>query len=212
MSHARFFRYIQDAPWYADFLQPVLDELKSLPPGATVLDMGTGAGKLIAMGQALPDVQWEGADVDAAMLAEARKRPALRHTALHHLSAGSTLPFTDARYEAVTFCSVLFLLSDPMPLLEETWRVLRPHGFIVALTPSGSGQSRPILRNQIGWRFHNWTWFVWRQMTAAAGQRWGQQAPLAAFARRHGATYQKQAVFHEMATIEMVFYGERMPV
>ncbi|MBP6473396.1 MAG: class I SAM-dependent methyltransferase [Chloroflexi bacterium] len=203
MTGARFFRTVQDAPWYAHFLQPVLDGLPAQPPGAAVLDVGTGAGKLLELGQTLPHLRWQGADTEAAMLAEARKRPSLRQTPLHHLTPHAPLPFPDAQFDAVTFCSVLFLLPDPTPLLAEAWRILRPNGRLIALTPSGSKGTPGIMRT-IGWHAPNWSFFLWRQMTARNGRRWAQQETLANFARQHGAAYEKQSVFHDLATVEWV--------
>lgn len=173
MNGARFFRRVQDAPWYAHFLQPVLAALPA-QPGAAVLDVGTGAGKLMELGQALPHLHWTGADTDAAMLAEARQRPLLHQTPLHQLTPGDPLPFPDAQFDAVTFCSVLFLLPDPTPLLAEAWRMLRPNGRLIALTPSG-GAGTPDIMGTIGWHPSNWTFFLWRQMTAGNGRRWAQQ-------------------------------------
>lgn len=204
MNSARFFRYVQDAPWYAHFLQPALDPLRPFPPGAAILDVGTGAGKLLEMGQALPHLRWAGADVDANMLAQARKRPSLHQVPLHHLPADGRLPFPDAAFDALTFCSVLFLLPDPAPLLAEAWRVLRPNGRLIALTPTGSSQPAPALMRHIGRRPRNWSFFLWRRATAANGRRWAQQARLAAFARQQHAAYTARAVFHGLAAVECV--------
>ncbi|MBK7916588.1 MAG: hypothetical protein IPJ94_10050 [Chloroflexi bacterium] len=41
-------------------------------------------------------------------------------------------------------------------------------------------------------------------MTAGSGRRWAQQETLATFARQHGALYEKQSVFHDLATVEWV--------
>ncbi|MBK7916589.1 MAG: hypothetical protein IPJ94_10055 [Chloroflexi bacterium] len=49
------------------------------------------------------------------MLAEARKRPSLRQTPLHHLTPHAPLPFPDAQFDAVTFCSVLFCCPTQPP-------------------------------------------------------------------------------------------------
>ena len=154
------------------------------------------------MGQSLPGLRWEGADVDAGILAEARQRPLLRHDPLHHLSAGHPLPFADNAFDAVTFCSVLFLLPDPAPLLAEAWRVLRPNGRILALTPSGAVRVTPALMGQMGWPPHNWTFFLWRQMTKGNGRVWAKGVQLATFARQNGATFTRQPVFHKLAIVE----------
>lgn len=202
--HARFFRNVQDAPWYAHFLMPVLDSLEGLPDAATVLDIGTGAGKLIEMGLSRYPYRWAGADTDADMLSEARQRPLLRDIELHHLQPALPLPFADASFDAVTLCSVLFLLPDPGDLLRESWRVLRPGGRLVVLTPSGTGNVGPAILRKIGIKRNNWTFFLWRRMTAGNGRAWTQNSPLADFARRQNATYSDIPVFDRLAWLETV--------
>ena len=184
-----------------------MDSLKSLSEDAKVLDVGTGAGKLIEMGQKELNLHWVGADTDEAMLTEARQRPSFRDVPLELLKAGSPLPFPDQSFDAVTFCSVLFLISDPAPLLEERWRILRLGGILVALTPTGKGQVRPAFLRQIGFSPANATFFLWRSMTASSGRAWSQRDTLETFARSHQADYRSEKVFNGLALLEIVQAG-----
>ncbi|MCA9936127.1 MAG: class I SAM-dependent methyltransferase [Ardenticatenaceae bacterium] len=205
MNFAHFFRYVQDAPWYAHFLMPVLEALRPLPPNAHVLDVGTGAGKLIELGQAAyPGLRWTGADVDEVMLAEARQRLSLHRVPLHHLQEDGRLPFEDGAFDVVTFCSVLFLLPDPEPLLQEARRVLRPEGRLITLTPTGNGRLTFTVLRQIGWHPHNWTFFLWRTMTAGNGRAWAQKNTLPTFAQQTRAAYSQQHGFQGLAVIEVI--------
>ena len=203
MNMAQFFHYVQDAPWYFHFLQPVLQTLRPLQNNASVLDVGTGAGKLLELGKSHTSFRWEGADTDNEMLVEARKRSSLRDTPLHSLRPDK-LPFENASFDAVTFCSVLFLIPNPYPLLEETARVLRPNGRLVTLTPTGEGNITPQVLGQIGTHPRNWTFFLWRQMTSGNGRVWTEKATLVEFARRKNATYNKEIVFNGLAAIEWI--------
>lgn len=207
MNFARFFRAVQDAPWYAHFLNPVLGALRSLPKDAKVLDLGTGPGKLIEFGQKELALQWVGADTDQAMLAEARQRPALQDVPFEHLVAGAPLPFPDGSFDAVTFCSVLFAIPDPTPLLEESWRTLRPRGRLLSLTPTGQGQVRSAVLRQIGLSPANATFFLWRSMTSSSGRAWSQRDVLESFARSHQADYRREIVFNGLALLETVEVG-----
>jgi len=203
MNMAQFFHYVQDAPWYFHFLYPVLQILQPLPENAKVLDVGTGAGKLLELGKSQTSFQWEGADTDKEMLVEARKRKTLRDTPLHSLNP-DVLPFENASFDAVTFCSVLFLIPNPPPLLEETARILRPNGRLVALTPTGEGHVTSEVISQIGVQPRNWTFFLWRQMTSGNGRTWAQKGTLAEFARQKNAAYNKQIVFNGLAAVEWI--------
>ena len=203
MNMAQFFYYVQNAPWYFHFLQPVLQILEPLPENANVLDVGTGAGKLLELGKSQTSFNWEGADTDNEMLIEARRRPLLQNVPLHLLSPDK-LPFEKASFDAVTFCSVLFLIPNPLPLLEETARILRPNGRLVALTPTGEGQVTPEVISQIGAHPRNWTFFLWRQMTSSNGRAWIQKGTLTKFARQKNATYNRQIVFNGLAVVEWI--------
>ncbi len=209
MNFARFFSNVQDAPWYAHFLNPVLEILATLPTGAKILDVGTGAGKLIELGQEKLDLHWVGADTDEAMLAQARQRPSLQNMPLQHLQPDTPLPFENASFDAVTFCSVLFLLPNPRPLLEEAWRILRPNGRIIVLTPTGSGRISQALLQQIGIYPANWTFFLWRSMTAASGQAWSKKETMKEFSTRHAVNYYFETQFSDLTLVEVVQKGER---
>lgn len=198
---ARFFRNVQDAPWYAAFLQPARDALAPLADGAVALDVGTGAGKLIELE---PRLAWTGIDTDAGMLTEARQRPALHATPLLHVVAGSPWPVDDASMDAVTFCSVLFLLADPQPLIEDAWRTLRPGGRVVVLTPSGKQAGRWGAALRHGSLPANWTFHLWRRMTAARGRDWSTRTHLADFARAQRAGYAHSTGFDGLATVEVL--------
>lgn len=204
MNFANFFRSVQDAPWYVHFLNPVLDALKSLPADAKVLDIGTGPGKLIEFGKKELNLQWVGADTDKAMLTEARERLALHDVPLEHLTPGESLPYSDNSFDAISFCSVLFTIPDPTPLLEEAWRILRPGGKLISLTPTGQGRVRPAVLRQIGFSPANATFFLWRSMTASSGRAWSQRDTLETFAHSHQADYRLQDVFNGLAILEII--------
>jgi ubiquinone/menaquinone biosynthesis C-methylase UbiE len=204
MNFARFFRYVQDAPWYAHFLHPVLDALKPFPENSKVLDIGTGAGKLIEMGQKELNLQWAGADTDKAMLAEARQRSSLQNVPFELLAAGAPLPFPNQGFDAVTFCSVLFLIPAPTPMLEEAWRILRPGGSMIVLTPTGEGEVSPAFLLRIGLSPANSTFFLWRSMTVGSGRDWTKKKTLEKFAQKHEALYDQKRCFQDLAQLELV--------
>jgi SAM-dependent methyltransferase len=50
-------------------------------------------------------------------------------------ASGMTLPFADASFDAVVIVSALEFMSDPLACLQESLRVVRPGGRVVAVTP-----------------------------------------------------------------------------
>lgn len=206
MSFARFFKSVQDAPWYGHFLAPAVDELRTLPAGASVLDVGTGAGKFIEIVQASLPLQCVGTDTDATMLAQARQRTALKDVPLHRVLPGAPFPFARGTFDAVCFCSVLFLQDEPLALVQEAMRVLRPGGRIVTLTPTGNGSMQDGLRllARIGGPTPNWTFSLWRNMTAPNARRWMEQGLLALFAEEKHLHYSAHGGFEGFAAIEIL--------
>lgn len=204
-SFANFFKRVQDAPWYQLFLTPAIDELQTLPAGSKVLDVGTGPGKFIELAQKLP-LSYVGIDIDEAMLAQARRRPTLADVSLLKIEPNQPLPFDDAEFDAICFCSVLFLLENPYPLLNEALRVLQPGGRIVVLTPTGRGSFKNALAmlSKVNFATRNWTFFLWRNMTRFNAQRWPQKNILAEIAEKTHLDYSKHFGFGDFAVVEVM--------
>jgi len=205
-SYASFFKGVQDAPWYQLFLAPALDELKTLPSGSKVLDVGTGPGRFIELAQSQMPISFVGVDTDEAMLAQARGRPALANVPMHEVKPDHPLPFGDDEFDAISFCSVLFLLDDPFPLLKETFRVLKPDGKLVVLTPSGHHSLRDAAGglSKVEFTIRNWTLFLWRKMTRFNAQRWADKRTLPEFAESTLSVYSKRFGFGSFAVIEVI--------
>lgn len=87
-----------------------------LPPDATVLDVGTGDGRLArAIMDLRPDLQLQGVE------ALPRNDCAIPVTAYD----GEHLPGAEGSVDAVMFCDVLHHVADPLALLSEAARVSR---------------------------------------------------------------------------------------
>jgi len=106
--------------------------LRSLPPGAPVLDAGCGAGDFSAFIAGL-GFQSVGVDLSTAVVAHARSRyPSL---SFHAAALEQGLPFADGTFAAVWCSEVLEHLFDVHAALAELNRVLRPGGTLVLTTP-----------------------------------------------------------------------------
>jgi SAM-dependent methyltransferase len=105
---------------------------------AIILDVGCGVGQVVRS-LAEAGFQAHGAEVSEANLALARE-----HAGQFHLYDGRTLPFADGAVDAVGAFNVLEHVEDPIALLDEMTRVLRPGGRLVVSSPN-------FLR-VIGWR------------------------------------------------------------
>ena len=106
--------------------------LGRVEPGATVLDLGCGAGTdlLIAAQMTGPTGRAIGVDMTSAMLDRARASAAelgLANVELHQ-SLIESLPLEDASVDVVISNGVIDLVPDKDAVLDEIDRVLRPGG------------------------------------------------------------------------------------
>jgi ubiquinone/menaquinone biosynthesis C-methylase UbiE len=96
-------------------------------PGMHVLDLGTGVGAMSAMLAArYPGVQLTGLDFSEAQLERARK---LHPVARYVQGDAAALPFEDAMFDRVHCTWVLEHVADPVRILREVRRVLKPGGY-----------------------------------------------------------------------------------
>ena len=109
---------------------------RSIPHGASVLDVGSGSGELtFALARKRPDLSLHGIDV----LIRARSHvPTIPFD-------GSRLPFSDKSIDAVLLIDVLHHTEDPMILLREARRVAKRF-VIVKDHLVGSRFDEPLLR------------------------------------------------------------------
>jgi ArsR family transcriptional regulator len=106
--------------------------LALLPSSWTVADLGCGTGMLTA--ELAPHVRRVIAvDRSAAMLRAARRRAGNAENVEWHEAELSTLPIADARCDAALLVLVLAYQEDPVPVVAEAARVLRPGGRLVVL-------------------------------------------------------------------------------
>jgi ubiquinone/menaquinone biosynthesis C-methylase UbiE len=126
MGDASFLDRIEGLPG-AGALRAASYELLGLSPGATVVDVGCGAGHAVAE-LAAAQLKAIGVDPDPAAIAVARSRTA---GAMFHVARSDDLPLEDASVDGYRAARLFHLLEDPRPSLKEAWRVLRPGGRIV---------------------------------------------------------------------------------
>ncbi len=108
--------------------------LQLLPPGRQLLDIGCGNGDLIL--RAAPRfervVGLELADTQLARAHMQLRRVGHRNATLVQANLDRGLPFVDGQFDTVSAIAVLAFTFDPLALLSEIGRVLRPGGYLVA--------------------------------------------------------------------------------
>jgi len=127
---------VEDAMWYYCALHrtviTALDRTMSLNNPA-VLDAGCGTGGLLRRLQAArPAWALAGVDFSPLACALAKERTGLTVTE----GSVTALPFADGTYDAVTSCDVVCQVAEPLAVLREFHRVLRPGGIAVITMPA----------------------------------------------------------------------------
>lgn len=115
-------RLVRQARFVATFS---LDTFEA-PPGARVLDVGTGVGAMAAeLARLCPGVALTGVDISPVQIARAR---ALHPVATYVEADAAALPFPAHSFERVHMSWVLEHVRDPLCILREIRRVLTPDG------------------------------------------------------------------------------------
>ncbi len=115
--------------------------LLRLRPGASVLDVGCGAGEVCAELAVLvgPQGRVSGIDASETMIAAARRTVEASGNAVDlRVASVYCLPYEDASFDAVRAERVFQHLHDPEAGLREMLRVLRPGGRVLVFDPDHS--------------------------------------------------------------------------
>jgi sterol 3beta-glucosyltransferase len=121
---------IRAVPGGRDAMVDTACHLHAPAAGARLLEVGFGSGRQLAR---MRDLGWEvsGVDVDPVVVAAARERGL--DVREGHLAAQR---FPAGRFDAVYLSHVIEHVHDPVALLGECARVLKPAGTLVAITPN----------------------------------------------------------------------------
>ncbi|MCB9736445.1 MAG: methyltransferase domain-containing protein [Deltaproteobacteria bacterium] len=139
---ARAYDALTDQPFWHDQIERLLDLVPPATGPVRVLDLGAGPGAAtFVLAAALPaGSQVVGVDLSPAMIARARAHHGRRFAHLRGVSFvegdARALPFPDASFDLVTGHSFLYLLPDPVAVLAEARRLMRPGAQAVFLEPA----------------------------------------------------------------------------
>jgi SAM-dependent methyltransferase len=133
-----------------DFARRAILDALELGPGDHLLEIGCGGGLLLrdalATGAAAT-----GLDHSEEMVEVARQRAPGAEVLL---GKAESLPFADSSFNAVAMSVVFFFFDDPVGVLQECRRVLRPGGRIAVYTTGPELRGTPAAPEPIASRGH----------------------------------------------------------
>jgi SAM-dependent methyltransferase len=126
-------------------------------PEASVLDLGCGRGGVV-------ELIWRDAKLAAGLDPDSPSLTSRRTSGMPILrGVGEHLPFASSSFDLVVCVWVLEHLKEPLTVLSEVWRVLRPGGHFVFLTPNlrnpllvlnRIGKALPVVQTRLVSRFY----------------------------------------------------------
>lgn len=136
----------QDSPFYRHYHSAFLDDLRQLPRGSQVLELGCGLGhdglELLRTGYRVVET-----DIAPGQLQEARRlhtESGYGDSCAHLLADAENLPFASRCFDGAFMVASLHHLPDPLKSLSEIRRVLRPGGVFALGTEPNSWQNYTI--------------------------------------------------------------------
>ena len=202
MKFSKLFSNLQEAPWYREFLNPVLKEIGIK---GTLLDIGTGSGKMIQILATENGIECTGVDTNEHMLTEAKKKLGNINVNLVKIEPNQKLPFENNSFDYVTICSVLFHLKkdDMNKMLEDSLRLLTKNGKIIILTPTGKGNILKLTRHYFS--IKNTGIYVWYKSTKKRAKIWSKENYLAEYAAKNNLKYKSEVVMNGFAQLEVLY-------
>lgn len=199
-NYSHFLSKIQESYWYYEFLQEVVDETSE---NSSLLDIGTGTGKLIEMLATEKRIECIGIDANKNMLEEAKKKLSGLDVELLKVDKGSSLPFNNNSFDFVCICNVLFNHNSQtvIHILNESVRVLKQGGKLIILTPTGN---KSLYKTKDLLSMETISFNIWKRSTAQNGRIWVKNNFLGNFCKNVNLEYLSKLVFHDLALMEII--------
>lgn len=160
------------------------DILKHIP-GGRVLDVATGAGRFVEILKTDLVSYTEIVAIDNAERAQEAFKKAFDDPSIHFLNMdANALNFPDASFDTVAVCFSLHHLPDPMLVLQEMKRVLRPGGYFIVSEMYRDNQTETQMTHVL---LHDW----WAAVDTARGVC-------------HNKTYTRQQILSMLHILNLV--------
>lgn len=133
-------------PWRVPYFQDVLVKQYGQDLSRVhLLDIGTGGG-VLAEEFAAMGCQVTGIDISPRSIVAAQAHAALRGLSIdYRVASGTSIPFQDQSFEAVSCCDVLEHIREWKQVLAEAGRLLKPGGLLFFDTINRTAKSQAVM-------------------------------------------------------------------
>lgn len=201
IKFSSFFSNVQEAPWYYEFLEPVLSQIV---PNSKVLDIGTGTGKFLQLLINEKNAVCTGIDISASMLAEADKKLNGLPIKLIQVKQNEALPFKNRCFDEICISNVLFNLgpNEQLFLMNQSLEVLNENGRILILTPTGKGTFKKFFRKVS--KKNNKSFALWYALTRSRAKKWNSQQIVKEYAEKNKLSYTNTLILDGFGLLEII--------
>lgn len=196
-----YFSHVQEAPWYHEFLSSVVHQIETK---SKVLDVGTGAGKLLQLLYKEKHCECTGIEVNESMLKQAERKLYGLPVKLLKIQPGTEFPLQNNYYDVVCICNVLFTMNSDNrhALLQQSLRTLKPGGKLIILTPTGRGTFKNFSKYYFD--IKNAGFGLWYVLTRISARYWYKNNYLDGFSVQNNLLYSRKMVFDGFGLLEIL--------
>ncbi len=126
-------------------------DLLNIQSGNNILELGHGnCGHLSYLLSKENDIKYQGLEMSELMIEEAQRinqKHIQANSASFHFYEGLNIPFADNSFDRIFIVNTLYFWKDPLHLLNELYRVLKPNGFLnITFAQKSFMQNLPFTR------------------------------------------------------------------
>lgn len=140
--------------WNRDYFEGVVVPLFDVPPNGNVLDVGTGLGSLVfLLSSVRADLCLTGVDSEVGLIDEANAAAQALGLDRIRFEVGdaASLPYEDEQFDLVMCQTLLTHVPDPIAVVEEMARVVKPGGAFFAAEWTDRALSAIPVDNVLTW-------------------------------------------------------------
>jgi len=164
----------------------VAEQARSIPPGSRVLDVGAGPCRYRPLFAHCHYVAQDFCAHEPTAFGSMNEVGSWSYGTIDHVSDAAAIPVPDASFDAIVCTEVLEHVAEPIPVVTELARILRPGGKLILTAPLGSG-----LHQEPDHYYGGFTPYWYNRFLHAAGFEKIEVIPNGGFFKHYGQETQR---------------------